>query len=48
MRSPMIEHADYDIPLRRYDEIRAKCTLIPATQLLKTILEEKERIKRGN
>ncbi len=36
-------HAHYDIPKRRYDEIRAKCTLIPAVELLKLIISEKER-----
>lgn len=32
----------YDIPSRRYDEIRARCTLIPTRKLLEIITGERQ------
>lgn len=33
------DHPHYDIPMRRYDEIRVKCTLIREREILKIIKE---------
>jgi hypothetical protein len=30
-------HPHYDIPVRRYDEIRAKCVLVPAKEIVRII-----------